>query len=206
MAPGKRGPKGSAPAPLSWLASTTLPIIEFPNGAEFFRCHRTKDDPVFFGPAPGADPRFRFDAPGGEFRVLYLGLTPDAAIVETLCRNVARRTVDLVDLELRSLAKVTSAATLRLVKCHGDGLAQLGTTAALATGPYTASRRWALELWRHPDQPDGLLYASRHNPDFLCIACFNRPHATFSAITAPLLADAAGLAAILRRHGKSISI
>jgi hypothetical protein len=205
MAPVKRGPKGSAPAPPTWLASATLPIIEFPTGAEFFRCHRTKDDPLFFGPARASDPQFRFDAPAGEFRVLYLGLTPDAAIVETLCRNVARRTVDLVDLELRSLARVTSTATLRLVKCHGDGLARLGTTAALATGPYTASRRWALELWRHPDQPDGLLYPSRHNPDFLCIACFNRPHVTFSAITAPLLADARGLAAILRRHGKSIS-
>lgn len=206
MARASPGPHGHAPAPPAWLATAALPIVAYAAGAAFCRCHRTRDAPIFFGPPPGSRPKFRFDAPRAEFRTLYVGLSLEAAIVETLCRNPARRTVDFVDLELRSRAVLTSAAQLRLVKAHGDGLAQLGTTAALATGPYAASRVWAHFLWSHKEQPDGLVYPSRHNPELLCAAIFDRSHATFTASTSPLLADAASLAAILLRHGKSVSV
>jgi RES domain len=205
MARAKPGPRGDAPAPPAWLATATLPIDTFPTGAVWFRCHRTLVPPVFFGPGPAAAPKHRFDAPAAEFQVLYLGLSYDAAIVETLFRNPRRRTVDRSDIDARSIATLTNAAPLRLVQGHGSGLARLGTTASLSTGGYRASRRWALEIWRHKDQPDGLVYVSRHNPKLLCAAVFDRYQAGFTQSSAPLLDDAAALATVFLGHGKSIA-
>jgi hypothetical protein len=205
MARAKPGPRGDLPAPPPWLATASLPIHIFPTGAAWFRCHRTLLAPVFFGPGPGAAPKHRFDAPAGEFQVLYLALGYDAAIVETLFRNPRRRIVDLSDIEARSMATLTNAAPLRLVQARGSGLARLGTTASLSTGGYRASRRWAMELWRHKDQPDGLVYVSRHNPGLLCAAVFDRYDAGFAELSAPLLDDAAALAKVFLAHGKSIA-
>ena len=103
------------------------------------------------------------------------------------------------------MATLTSKTPLRLVEAHGPGLARLGTTAALSTGPYIASRRWALELWSQKDRPDGLIYVSRHNPGLLCAAIFDRTHAIFDVGTTPLLADARSVARVFRAHGKSIA-
>jgi hypothetical protein len=50
-----------------------------------------------------------------------------------------------------------------------------------------------------------LIYSSRHNPDHLCAAIFNRPHATFSCLrTEPLLSDERRIRGLLTEHGKSI--
>jgi hypothetical protein len=205
MARASPGPRGHAPAPPSWLATGSLPIIEHAAGTVWYRCHRTALHPVFFGPGSGAAPRFRFDAPDGEFQTLYVGASYEAALVETLLRNPKRRTVDLVELEIRSMATLTNKSPLRLVEAHGAGLARLGTTAALSTGPYIAARRWALALWSHENTPDGLVYVSRHNPGLLCAAIFDRPHAAFDVSTTPLLADARSVAGVFRSHDKSIA-
>jgi len=205
MARAKPGPRGDAPVPPPWLAAARLPIDTFPAGAVWFRCHRALLAPIFFGPGPRAAPKHRFDAPAGEFQVLYLGLSYDAAVVETLFRNPRRRTVDRADIEARSMATLTNDAPLRLVQAHGSGLARLGTTASLSTGGYRASRRWAMDLWRHKDEPDGLVYFSRHNPGLLCAAIFDRYTAGFAESSAPLLDEAAALARVFLTHGKSVS-
>jgi hypothetical protein len=205
MARARPGPRGNAPAPPPWLATAPLPVDGYPAGATWFRCHQTALGAVFFSPGPGKGAKHRFDAPGGEFQVLYLGLTYDAAIVETFFRNPRRRTVDLVDIDVRSMATLTNGAPLRLVQAHGSGLARIGATAALSTGGYRSSRQWALQLWGHRDQPDGLVYVSRHNPGLLCAAIFDRPHATFGGPSAALLDDPPALAAVFRAHGKSIA-
>ncbi len=103
------------------------------------------------------------------------------------------------------MARLINTSTLRLVRAHGAGLARLGTTAALSTGPYAGSRCWALTLWKHKDRPDGLVYPSRHNPGLLCAAIFDRPHAAFDARSVPLRHDPAELARVLQAHGKSIA-
>ncbi|HLJ63216.1 MAG TPA: RES family NAD+ phosphorylase, partial [Stellaceae bacterium] len=160
---------------------------------------------LFFGPGRGVPPRYRFDAPAGEYQVMYAGLSYEAALVETLFRNPRRRIVDLVELQIRSMATLTNKTKLRLVKAHGEGLAMLGTDAALATSRYLSSRRWALALWQHRDEPDGLVYLSRHNPGLLCAAFFDRSRARFTATTTPLLDDEARLGAVFAAHGKSIA-
>jgi len=174
-------------------------------GASWFRCHLSGLAPVFFGSGEGMPARHRFDAPGGEFQIIYLGLSYDAAIVETFFRNPRRRTIDQDDVDARSMARLISGGDLRLVQAHGAGLARIGATAALSTCSYRASRAWVLELWAHAERPDGLVYRSRHNPGLLCAAVFDRPLVAFSGTSAPLLDDPAALAAVLMAHGKSIA-
>lgn len=160
---------------------------------------------MFFGPGVGVAPKFRFDAPADEYQVLYVGLNYEAAFIETFLRNPKRRTVDWADLDIRNMAVLSNDAPLRLVKAHGEGLSRLGTTAALSTGGYREARRYSFEFWDHPDRPDGLIYSSRHNPNHLCAAIFNRPHATFSRFrTVPLLSDETRIRDLLTAHGKSI--
>jgi RES domain-containing protein len=202
----RSGPSGNASTPPPWLRTEPLAgIVTYAAGTLWFRCHKRIDEPVFFGPAPGIAPKYRFDAPMGEYRVLYVGLNYEAAFIETLLRNPKRRTVDWADLDIRNITLLNNDRPLRLVQAHGEGLSLLGTTAALSTGGYKEARRYSLELWKHPDRPDGLIYASRHNPDHLCAAIFNRPHASFSrAATEPLLADERRIRYLLTAHGKSI--
>ena len=199
------GPLGNALLPPSWLRTVRLPFITYAAGSSWLRCHKEVDGPVFFGPGVGLPPRHRFDAPAGEYRVLYVGLDYEAAFIETFLRNPKRRIIDRIDLEIRNMTVLENDAPLRLVEAHAAGLSRIGTTVALSTGGYKASRAWSLALWDHPDRPDGLVYLSRHNPTRLCAAIFNRSHATFSVDrTDPLLADERHVRDLLTAHGKSV--
>jgi hypothetical protein len=203
---GRSGPSGNALVPPRWLSTEPLSgIVTYAAGSLWFRCHKRVDGPVFFGPGAGIAPKYRFDAPAGEYQVLYAGLNYEAAFIETFLRNPKGRTLDWADLDVRNMAVLTNDAPPQLIKAHGEGLSLLGTTAALSTGGYREARRYSLELWEHPDRPDGLIYSSRHNPDHLCAAIFNRPHATFSRFrTDPLLSDERRIRSLLTEHGKSI--
>lgn len=66
-----------------------LPLADIEHGTTWWRIHKTPHALVFFGPAPGDPPTYRFDASGGEYRILYVGQTLSAAYVETLPRNSA---------------------------------------------------------------------------------------------------------------------
>ena len=58
------------------------------------------------------------------------------------------------------------------------------------SGSYDLSQRWALAFHEHPDQPDGILYRSRHDPSRLCAAIFDRAADALTATTLGSLADA----------------
>jgi hypothetical protein len=72
--------------------------------------------------------------------------------------------VTLTALALRDRAKVNASRPLRFVDLTGEGLAWIGADSRLASGSYDVSQRWALALYRHPSQPDGLLYRTRIEP------------------------------------------
>jgi len=205
MAPKARSP-ANPPLPPSWLAGIDLPIDELPAATAMHRIHRRTDMAVFFGPGPEKPPAHRFDAPGGEYGMLYLGLDFTASFVETLLRNPGMQIVDLVDLEIRNAAVMTASRPLRLVHAYGSGLSRIGCTAALSTARYSLAAAWSLALWSHKDAPDGLIYHSRHNPEHLCAAIFDRPGLDFTILqSSPLLADPARVARILEASGKSIT-
>ena len=203
-----RGPSGAAPPPPSWLGDVRLPVLEVPPaGGPLFRVHRTEHAPVFFGPGEGRPPTGRFDPASGGFGLLYAGLSLDAAVAETQLRSPQRRQVAPGEVAIRSLSLLRPATTLRLARLHGPHLQELGTDASIATGPYGPCGLWSDALFGHPDAPDGIVYASRHDPDELCAALFRRggPRPAFEVVsTTPLLALRAELAMVLRRHGKGL--
>jgi hypothetical protein len=146
-----------------------------PAGSLLWRIHRSAVEPVWFGPAPGEPPRNRFDAPAGEFRVCYLGDSPEVSFTETLIRQPHGRLLTRAQLDERSMSRIPLLRAVKLARFHGPGLVRLGLGADVAHGhPYERCQEIAGELWKHPDAVDGLEYRSRWDNDRLCIALFDR--------------------------------
>ena len=193
----------SADAPAS--LPNRLPLAAFAPGEAWHRIHRSTQPPLHFGPSPGSPPLNRFDAPGGEYRALYLGLSLSAAFVETLVRNPQIPFVERSEVEARSASLLANADEVRLVDLRGAGLSRIGADGRVATGPYEISRRWALALWRHGDRADGLLYRSRHDPKHFCAVVFDRRRPAFEVRSTTRLIDVPHRwAPILSAHGKGL--
>ena len=126
---------------------------------------------------------------------------------ETFLRNPPVRILALEDLAARAVATLEFRRDLRLVPIHGRSLARLGVTAELATGnDYTASQRWSRALWEHSDQPDGILYRSRHDDSAFCIAVYDRAKGSLAIVQDHSLAeDHRQLARLLRRYGVGLT-
>jgi hypothetical protein len=176
--------------------------VKVPAGTSWVRIHDATKAPLWFGPAPGASPSNRFDAPAAEYRVCYIGATIEGAFAETFLRNVPVTLLSLDDLAKRAASPVVTLREVTLVQFHGAGLAKLGATAAVAHGPYSVSRQWALSCWQHPRSPDGLIYRARHDDDQLAIALFDRADDSIDTPTPPILVSARPeLPALLSRYG-----
>lgn len=74
-------PASHAPTPRfpAGLLSTTLA------GEILVRIHRTGQGAVFFGPGAGNPPRYRFDAPGGEYGTLYAARRLEGRLSKLFC-------------------------------------------------------------------------------------------------------------------------
>jgi RES domain-containing protein len=196
------------PLPPADLNSVPLPIEELARGTRLFRIHPPDKDPIWFGPAPGEPPRYRFDDPEGNYRVCYLGDSRMSAFVETFLRDLPARVVSVGNLKYRAISGLRITRDIRLVSAHGPGLVQLGTTAALAgamlelpsrdpTESYAHSQAWSRALHGHPEKPDGILYRSSHDDSLFCVALFeDRASGTLITQGTPrLLSGQAGLLA-----------
>jgi hypothetical protein len=184
-----------------------MPLVTLPAGAHLWRIHRKDLDPLWFGPGPGHPPRSRFDAPAGEYRVCYLGDSPEVALAETIVRQPTARLVPRARLDQRQIARVPVMRDLRLARLHGPGLALLNIGAEVVHGhPYSVCQFLALDIWNHPDHPDGIAYRSRCDNDHVCVALFDR---AADALAAPDeardLGDARVSIPLLRRYGVGLS-
>ena len=159
-------------------SSFRLLIRLFPPDRTWIRVHPTKYDPLYFGRTP----RNRFDAPAGEFGVLYAAADAHGAFVETLGQATGVRFVTIAELRVRELAVIAPRRPLRLVDLRGEGLARMGADAALTSGvDYDLSRRWSREIHDHPRMPDGIVYRARHDPSRTCAAIFDRAETDLTA-------------------------
>lgn len=183
MAPPEHEAPGQHPEPAADLDQRTLPILPAPT--RWFRVHQSRYAALFFGRTG----RYRFDAPAGEYGVLYAGNDEACAFVETFGHSPDLRVITMDELRQRDLSLLTVNRPLRLVDLTGFGLARIGADNRLCTGDYRVAQRWALALWRHPDRPDGLVYRSRLDPVRQCIAVFDRAGAVFTASSLGTLAD-----------------
>ena len=148
--------------------------LDVPAGAEFVRVHQKIHSPVFFGPASGSPPQNRFDAPGGEYRVLYGARELPGAFVETVLRKpgrVLRR--EMVD--DRAWSRLQVRRPLRLAKLYDEGLHWHGVDAGdIGIDNYAPSRRLALDLYLAFSDLDGIAYRSRYDNGQICFALFDR--------------------------------
>jgi hypothetical protein len=121
--------------------------------------------------------------------VLYVAAEPHGAFIETFGRKLGQRFLGMADFAARELAQVTQYRPLRLVDLTGPGLSRIGADARLTATSYDLSQRWAMAFHDHPEQPDGLLYRSRHDPSRLCAAIFDRAAGALTATSLGSLAD-----------------
>jgi hypothetical protein len=146
-----------------------------PAGGVLIRAHHLGHGPVWFGPRPGFPPQQRFDAPAGEFRVLYCAARLAGAFVEAILRRPAGRIVRRAYVEERGWTELTTTRVLRLAKLRDEGLHWHGTDAAIsASGDYRIARRTALALYAAFPEADGIAYRARHNNGEICYALFDR--------------------------------
>ncbi len=151
------------------------------------RIHPSSRSPLHFGRTA----QNRFDAPAGQFGVLYVAADAHGAFVETFGHETGVRFVTSAELEKRGLATIMHARPLRLADLRGDGLARMGADAALTGGlDYELSRRWARAIHDHPRKPDGIAYRARHDPSRTCAVIFDRAAGALTAASVGTLADA----------------
>jgi hypothetical protein len=67
-----------------------------------------------------------------------------------------------------------SLPTVHLFDATGPNLSKIGTDAQFLTGRYSTTRKWAARMMKHPDDIDGVWYRSRHDPNRLNVALFQR--------------------------------
>ena len=184
-----------------------LPSIRVKAGTRWMRIHAHGRNALWFGPGAGRPPIHRFDDPKGRFRVCYFGTTLEVCFAETFLRNPPVRILALDDLAGRSIATVEVRRHLRLAPIHGSSLARLGVTAELASGAdYAGSQLWSRALWEHSDQPDGILYRSRHDDSALCVAVYHRAKDALAIVRDHSLGeDPRQLARLLKRYGVGLT-
>jgi hypothetical protein len=173
------------PEPPKDISTARLPITKLK--CAWYRIHWLKHGPLYFG----TNCCFRFDAPGGEFGVCYVGKSRDAAFIETFGQTTGNRFVQVSELKIRGLTKIDTLQPLQLVNLTGAGLSHIGADERLCSGSHPISRRWSAALYSNRHKPDGLLYRARHDPSQLCAALFDRAAAKLRAHTTIVMADAA---------------
>ena len=131
----------------------------------------------------------------------------EGAFAGTVLRNPGQRLVDLKEISDRSLSVLGVSRPIRLVEMRGAGLQALGVDNAITTGPYEPCSAWADALFAHPDQPDGIAYSSRHDPDQVYVALFYRPDVDVDIASGvvPLNDMLAEVAGVLRRYREGLS-
>lgn len=159
------------PEPPPDLASRDLPLIQIKD--LWFRIHKSQYSPLYYG----SSRRNRFDAPSQEYGVMYVAADVCGAFIETFGASTGIRVVALSELRLCSVSQLQSERQLALVDLTGSGLARIGADARLCDGEHGLAQRWALSLWRHPENLDGIYYRARHDPSRYCAAIFDRAQA-----------------------------
>ncbi len=137
-----------------------------------FRVHARARGAVFYNPANIA----RFNAPEGEYGVMYASESEEGAFAETFVRHRTRPpVVDWTMLSQYSLSRFAWSRPLTLVDFAGRALTPLGLDARICSGDfYPLCQRWSRWIHDHPDMVDGIIYPARNAPHVRSVALFER--------------------------------
>ena len=181
MSEGERPGRHRDPPPD--LARRSLPLLM--TSQPWFRIYGLGYAPLYFGKTGDN----RFDLPDGKTGVCHVAADEAGAFVETLGHTTGTRVLTQSALRNRGIAELHTRRPLQLVDLTGAGLARIGADERLCTGDYTVAQRWSAAFFRHPQKPDGLCYRSRHDPDRLCAALYQRVARTVHVVRSVGLAD-----------------
>jgi hypothetical protein len=169
---------GEHPLPPSDLNQRELPIVSFVQKTIFYRVHPTQYNPVYFGRSM----RGRFDAPQGEYGILYAAIDEHCAFRETIGRFSQYRLISTEVLSQRRMSDLEANRDVKLVDLTGTGLTWLEADGRLFTGSYKIAQQWSSSFYTHPSKPDGIYYRSRHDPSRTCVAVYSRKKLDFKVI------------------------
>jgi hypothetical protein len=153
-------------------------------GTRVFRCHPAGIDACSFNPGPGGAGRFHWfqDAAGISVPILYAAETVDAALAETIFRDVpvtGRKFVPAHRLVGRSLTELVVdplRPPLQLVELHDPGLFRLNVRPRQLTATtsfhYTRTAAWACAIHRQVAWAQGLVWMSGRLNTSRCLVLF----------------------------------
>ena len=166
---------GSGGGPATTWTSAPTPIFMLPEGELMIRVHYRRNGPVFFGPGPGKPPGNRFDAPNGEYRILYASQRLEGAFVETVLRHPTGRVLRREQVNQKAWSILRLERSIILAKLYDEGLQAYGVDAGqLGADDYALCRSLALNLFRTYPGLHGLTYRSRYNNGEVCYAIYDR--------------------------------
>ncbi len=190
---------GDHPPPHAELAAQHPLIFTVPERGILYRHHQKIHDPVYFGKKG----EYRFDDPDcpvpGCFGVLYAGADPESCLLESCGTTTGVPAVSGAYLDARAIARMELTGSLRFIDLVSDGgLASIGADGRLATGSYKVAQQWSAALKKHPCKPDGIRYRSRHAPERIAYAIYERPPSSFSVTSMGSFTDPANEALFKR--------
>lgn len=203
------------PLPPPDLAKRELPLIRLDELSSYwYRCHKlnTSYSAVSYNFTPKGD---RFNAPNGEYGVLYMGCDPHCSFIETYGSGMVGemselRSISESELSERCICKVElieDARPLQLVNAAtGYGLSRLRIDGRISTAKEREiTRQWAMAFWKHPQRPDGIYYTACNDPSRQSVVIFNRAGDVFRpSCRQNILRDAQQLADILDYYDVAI--
>jgi hypothetical protein len=171
---------GDHPPPHVELPTQSPLIFEVPAGGILYRHHQKVFPPIYFGKRGD----YRFDDPNcpnpGAFGVMYAGADPECCLLESCGSTTGVPAVTGAYLDDRAISKLGLNEPLRFIDLAGDGgLTIIGADGRLTTGSYQIAQLWSAALRLHPCKPDGIRYRSRHAPERIAYAIYERPATTF---------------------------
>jgi hypothetical protein len=188
------------PSPPDSLNDGDLPIIATDHA--FIHIHGRTEEPAFWGRTGNN----RFDAPGGDYGVLYAAETFDGAFIETF-GDVSSKIVSVSSLTVRGVATISPRREWQLVDLAGAGLSQIGLDARICTDDHALSQVWSHALWSHPSKPDGIWYAARHDANERAVALFDRSTSVINVTPLSGLLDSpqdVSTARVIEKYGCSL--
>ena len=171
---------GEHPTPHAELSTQNPLIFEVPVDGILYRHHQKIHNPIYFG-KKGA---YRFDDPNPSnpdaFGVLYAGADPECCLLESCGSTTGVPAVSGAYLDDREIAKLELTEPLRFLDLAGaGGLTSIGADNRLTTGSYRVAQLWSAALRKHPCHPDGIRYRSRHAPERIAYAIYERSPSSF---------------------------
>lgn len=124
-------------------------------------------------PQPTVDRGGRFDSYDGSYAYLYIADSPEAAIAETLCRDLPlepfqNRIVPNRTVSGRVLTQLTVTEGIVVAALHGPAVSAIGQGLWLTkcdAADYYLTRQWAAAVFAADPAARGLAYRPRHDED-----------------------------------------